>query len=237
MQTVQTLFTFTDHTVSLPIFENKYTASDMSFAGRAPFDGWADDTTEPGQYKDYYYPNAQAARTLWYHDHAAMHTAENAYYGQAGFYILEDDHKNGLKLPSGDYDIPLALAAKRYNADGTLWDPEANGETVSVFGDVIQVNGQPWLASICSASLTLPSVVLSSSTQRQTRLLALAFLSQSSDQMQVFSPALLTQPNSISPWQRDGKSFSISQNMPVRTLLSRTLAKSLQMTITLPLIV
>ncbi|KAI4791120.1 oxidase cueO precursor, partial [Aureobasidium sp. EXF-8845] len=111
---------------------------------RAPFDGWADDTTEPGQYKDYYYPNAQAARTLWYHDHAAMHTAENAYYGQAGFYILEDDHKNSLKLPSGNYDIPLALAAKRYNADGTLWDPEANGETVSVFGDVIQVNGQPW---------------------------------------------------------------------------------------------
>ncbi|KAI4766046.1 oxidase cueO precursor [Aureobasidium sp. EXF-3400] len=111
---------------------------------RAPFDGWADDTTEPGQYKDYYYPNAQAARTLWYHDHAAMHTAENAYFGQAGFYILEDDHKNSLKLPSGKYDVPLALAAKRYNADGTLWDPELNGETVSVFGDVIHVNGQPW---------------------------------------------------------------------------------------------
>ncbi|THX27111.1 oxidase cueO precursor [Aureobasidium pullulans] len=111
---------------------------------RAPFDGWAEDTTEPGQYKDYYYPNAQAARTLWYHDHAVGHTAENAYCGQAGFYILEDAQKNALNLPSGNYDIPLALAAKRYNADGTLWDPEANGETTSVFGDVIQVNGQPW---------------------------------------------------------------------------------------------
>lgn len=42
---------------------------------RAPFDGWADDTTEPGQYKDYYYPNGQNARTLWYHDHAIDHTA------------------------------------------------------------------------------------------------------------------------------------------------------------------
>jgi bilirubin oxidase len=143
-QTAQTQFIFTDHTVGRSVFEHKYTASDKPYVGRAPFDGWADDTTEPGQYKDYYYPNAQAARTLWYHDHAAMHTAENAYYGQAGFYILEDDHKNSLKLPSGNYDIPLALAAKRYNADGTLWDPEANGETVSVFGDVIQVNGQPW---------------------------------------------------------------------------------------------
>lgn len=39
---------------------------------RAPFDGWAEDVTRPGQYKDYYWPNNQAARFLWYHDHA-MH--------------------------------------------------------------------------------------------------------------------------------------------------------------------
>jgi len=111
---------------------------------RAPFDGWADDTTEPGQYKDYYYPNRQNARTLWYHDHAIDHTAKNAYFGQAGFYILSDGEEDNLHLPSGNYDLPLALAAKRYNSDGSLWDPEANGETVSVFGDVIHVNGIPW---------------------------------------------------------------------------------------------
>ena len=51
---------------------------------RAPFDGWAEDVTEPNSYKDYYYPNGQNARTLWYHDHAIDHTAENAYMGQAG---------------------------------------------------------------------------------------------------------------------------------------------------------
>lgn len=39
---------------------------------RAPFDGWAEDITNPGEYKDYYYPNQQSARLLWYHDHA-MH--------------------------------------------------------------------------------------------------------------------------------------------------------------------
>lgn len=39
---------------------------------RAPFDGWAEDLTFPGEYKDYYYPNYQSGRFLWYHDHA-MH--------------------------------------------------------------------------------------------------------------------------------------------------------------------
>jgi len=37
---------------------------------RAPFDGWAEDITRPGEAKDYYWPNYQSARMLWYHDHA-----------------------------------------------------------------------------------------------------------------------------------------------------------------------
>ncbi|KAM0708683.1 hypothetical protein Q7P35_005335 [Cladosporium inversicolor] len=112
---------------------------------RAPFDGWADDTTEVGQYKDYYYPNAQNARTLWYHDHAIEHTAENAYMGQAGFYIMHDDEELAVPgLPQGEYDIPMALTSKRYNNDGTLWSPEKNGEDKNLFGDVVHVNGQPW---------------------------------------------------------------------------------------------
>ncbi|KAF2187615.1 oxidase cueO precursor [Zopfia rhizophila CBS 207.26] len=109
---------------------------------RAPFDGWAEDTTKVGQYKDYYYPNKQNARTLWYHDHAVHITAENAYFGQAGFYILHDAAEDSLNLPAGDYDVPLALASKQYNKDGTLFSPA--GETDSLFGDVIHVNGQPW---------------------------------------------------------------------------------------------
>lgn len=109
---------------------------------RAPFDGWADDVTSPGQYKDYYYPNSQSARTLWYHDHAAGHTAQNAYFGQAGFYILYDPADDSLGLPSGKYDLPLALSSKQYNSDGTLFDPQ--NELNSLPGDVIHVNGQPW---------------------------------------------------------------------------------------------
>ncbi|KAM7212959.1 bilirubin oxidase [Rhypophila decipiens] len=111
---------------------------------RAPFDGWAEDITPVGSYKDYYYPNSQNARMLWYHDHAIDHTAENAYYGQAGAYILHDPAEDSLNLPSGYgvYDIPLILTAKQYNSDGSLFSPAA--ETTSLYGDVIHVNGQPW---------------------------------------------------------------------------------------------
>jgi FtsP/CotA-like multicopper oxidase with cupredoxin domain len=35
----------------------------------SPYDGWAEDTQITDQCKDYYYPN-NAARGMWYHDHA-----------------------------------------------------------------------------------------------------------------------------------------------------------------------
>ncbi|KAH6999248.1 Cupredoxin [Ilyonectria sp. MPI-CAGE-AT-0026] len=111
---------------------------------RSAFDGWAEDITQPGEYKDYYYPNAQSARLQWYHDHAMHLTAENAYMGQAGAYILTDSAEDALGLPSGYgiYDIPLILTSKQYNQDGSLFSTA--GEKDSLWGDVIEVNGQPW---------------------------------------------------------------------------------------------
>ncbi|GAP83355.2 putative bilirubin oxidase [Rosellinia necatrix] len=111
---------------------------------RAPFDGWAADITRPGEYKDYYYPNFQSARLLWYHDHALGITAENAYFGLAGAYILTDPAEDALGLPSGygQFDIPLILGSKFYNSNGTLQSQLQ--EDTSTWGDVIHVNGQPW---------------------------------------------------------------------------------------------
>ncbi|RYP57141.1 hypothetical protein DL769_009661 [Monosporascus sp. CRB-8-3] len=106
---------------------------------RAPFDGWAEDVTKPGQFKDYYYRNTQSARTLWYHDHAMAITAENANFGQAGAYLLTDPAEDSLGLPSGygQFDIPLNLASKYYNENGTL--QSALGEEDSLWGDIIHV--------------------------------------------------------------------------------------------------
>lgn len=56
---------------------------------RAPWDGWAEDVIHPGQYKDYYFPNFQEARTLWYHDHA-MHFVSVPASVLLGFNLLTD---------------------------------------------------------------------------------------------------------------------------------------------------
>lgn len=43
-----------------------------------------------------YYPNAQSARMMWYHDHALGTTRLNAYAGLASAYILTDDYETSL---------------------------------------------------------------------------------------------------------------------------------------------
>ena len=106
------------------------------------WDGWAADEIQPGQYKDYYYPNTETARSIWYHDHAENHTAADAYYGQAGMYIIYDPAEDSLKLPTGKYDVPLAISDKAYQSNGDLASP--NGNTENFFGDIIHVNEQPW---------------------------------------------------------------------------------------------
>lgn len=106
------------------------------------YDGYANDLTQPGQYKDYHYPDFQDARTLWYHDHAVGRTAENVYMGLVGQYHLLDAHEQSLPLPKGRYDVPLTVTDVMLDSRGQLLfhDPEEKG----VFGDIILVNGRPW---------------------------------------------------------------------------------------------
>src|SRR3954447_17144429 len=106
------------------------------------YDGYASDITQPGQYKDYHYPNIQDARTLWYHDHGVHHTAQNAYMGLAAQYHLHDAVEDGLPIPKGEYDVPLILKDVMLDTSGK---PIAENNSESgVYGDIILVNGKPW---------------------------------------------------------------------------------------------
>lgn len=103
-------------------------------------DGHPTDVIQPGEYRDYVYPNQQLPATLWYHDHAHHVESENAYRGLAGFYIIRDPQQEAaLGLPDGRYDVPLVFRDIRLDDDGQL---------VYIRNDVqrrnmVLVNGRP----------------------------------------------------------------------------------------------
>jgi FtsP/CotA-like multicopper oxidase with cupredoxin domain len=108
------------------------------------FDGYASDITNPGQYKDYLYPNSHTASTLWYHDHGVHHTTETVGMGLAAQYHLHDKLELSLPIPRAEFDIPLIVGDVMFKPDGSILfdDHDESG----VFGDVILVNGRPWPA-------------------------------------------------------------------------------------------
>ncbi|MEC2019698.1 outer spore coat copper-dependent laccase CotA [Bacillus velezensis] len=115
------------------------------------------DFKETGPYFEkevYHYPNKQRGALLWYHDHAMAITRLNVYAGLAGMYIIRERKEKQLKLPSGEYDVPLMILDRTLNDDGSLSYPSgpANpSETlpdpsiVPFFcGNTILVNGKAW---------------------------------------------------------------------------------------------
>jgi len=74
-----------------------------------------------GEYQDNLYLNwppegddREKQSTLWFHDHTHGNTGSNVYKGMVGLYPLFDekdcgDETRGYRLPSGDYDIPMAF--------------------------------------------------------------------------------------------------------------------------------
>lgn len=102
----------------------------------------------------YEYPNHQRGATLWYHDHGMGMTRLNVYAGLVGMYIIRDRQERRLNIPKGEYEIPLIIADRSFNDDGSLFYPRQpanperdlpNPSIVPFFlGDTILVNGKVW---------------------------------------------------------------------------------------------
>jgi spore coat protein A len=113
----------------------------------ARYDGQPEYHILPGETDIYEYPNIQDAGTLWYHDHALGITRLNVYGGMAGFYLLADEQDtlgpdNAFGLPSGQYEIGLAIQDRSFNEDGSLF---YNAQLEDAFkGDKFVVNGKVW---------------------------------------------------------------------------------------------
>ena len=98
------------------------------------FDGLPNDLVAFGASKDYNYPVSETARTMWYHDHARDVTARHVWNGLAGFYLVKDTQEAGLNLPSGQYDVPLMVLNRAFNADGSMPYVDGSGNTLLVNG-------------------------------------------------------------------------------------------------------
>lgn len=131
-------------------------------------DGWPDFWLDPQKVYSsdralYYYPNAQPGATLWYHDHAMACTRLNVHAGLAGFYFIRDAKDDALNIPKGQFEVPIVIQDRMFNADGTFLFPSMgsggmpngtypnytwpSGRPVWVpeyFGDVAVVNGAIW---------------------------------------------------------------------------------------------
>jgi FtsP/CotA-like multicopper oxidase with cupredoxin domain len=106
---------------------------------------------DPGKFYDYAYPlldpgfisdvadASDRPATQWYHDHVIDFTGANVYRGLVGLFqvfdpvvngvaggpdIGDENNPTGLRLPSGEFDIPLVVQDKVFAPDGSLvFDP------------------------------------------------------------------------------------------------------------------
>lgn len=112
------------------------------------FDGLPEYDFMPGEFDTYTYPNNQLGTTLWFHDHALGITRLNVTMGLAAFYLLRDNFENNLiatnQLPSGKYEIGMAIQDRSFNSDGSLNYPPVDASQQMFQGKNILVNGKVW---------------------------------------------------------------------------------------------
>jgi FtsP/CotA-like multicopper oxidase with cupredoxin domain len=92
--------------------------------------------------------------TLWFHDHRFDFTSQNVYKGLVSHYSLfsndvlldTDNETTGLRLPSGQYDVPMVFGDKSFDP-GTGQLAYDIGNIDGVLGDKFTVNGkiQPYM--------------------------------------------------------------------------------------------
>jgi FtsP/CotA-like multicopper oxidase with cupredoxin domain len=116
-------------------------------ASLAPYDGWAEDETCVGETKDYVYPNNRPT-TGWYHDHALHITADNAYFGMAGAYVISSKKKDGgcgepWNLENVEEKI-MILNDKVLDNKCQLMIDVFNNHKNNLYGDINLVSGVPF---------------------------------------------------------------------------------------------
>ncbi|MGN9909695.1 multicopper oxidase family protein [Phytohabitans sp. LJ34] len=109
-------------------------------------DGQPNDFLIPrGRQRTYVYEHMERgepewAVTQWYHDHRMDVTGRNVWNGLAGMFILDDRFDSALPLPRGEFDVPLVITDRTFDANNQI---PYNFSIVGTLGDTWLVNGRP----------------------------------------------------------------------------------------------
>jgi spore coat protein A, manganese oxidase len=132
----------------------------------AASDGYPEDWYASGESAVLYYPNRQDAAMLWYHDHALGINRLNIFAGLMGVFLVRDEAEDSLKLPRGEYEVPLVVYDRAFDSEGQLrypvsdnpqapWVPEFAGDALVVNGKIfpyLEVEARPYRFRILNAS-------------------------------------------------------------------------------------
>jgi FtsP/CotA-like multicopper oxidase with cupredoxin domain len=96
-----------------------------------------------GQTYVYDFEVRNRASMNFYHPHTHEATATQLYRGLAGLIIVEDEEERSLELPSGAYEILLALQDRVFNKDRQfVYGADMHQSMFGFYGDQILVNGR-----------------------------------------------------------------------------------------------
>ncbi|MGK7396354.1 MAG: multicopper oxidase family protein [Candidatus Cyclobacteriaceae bacterium M3_2C_046] len=96
----------------------------------------------PGKEFIYEFKVVDRAGTYWFHPHPDKITGPQVYQGLAGMFLVSDNEENSLDLPSGEYDMPLIIQDRNFDAGAQLVYLQGRmSQMMGFLGDHILVNG------------------------------------------------------------------------------------------------
>ena len=72
---------------------------------------------QPGQSYVYEFEVIDRAGPYWFHPHPHGQTAQQVYNGLAGLFIVSDEEEAAAGLPAGEFDVPLVIQDRTFDAD------------------------------------------------------------------------------------------------------------------------
>lgn len=98
-----------------------------------------------GQSYLYEFTVTNRAGTYWYHPHPHGRTGPQVYGGLAGLFLVSDEEELAAGLPENQYDIPLVIQDRTFDANNQLVYLSRNrmARMTGFLGDRILVNGKP----------------------------------------------------------------------------------------------